>query len=104
MSREQQIEDCLKRELAPSHLTIENESHRHSVAPGSETHFKVVIVSASFTGLGQVARQRKVNAALREVFSEGLHALSMKTATPEEWELSPEAPTSPPCLGGSKAS
>ena len=104
MNREQRIEERLRAELAPTHFTIENESHKHSVKPGSETHFKVVIVSPTFAGLGAVARQRKVNAALREVFSEGLHALSMKTATPDEWEASPEAQISPPCLGGSKGS
>ena len=31
--------------LAPEHLELVNESHMHSVPPGSESHFKAVVVS-----------------------------------------------------------
>ena len=40
----------------PTHLQVANESHMHSVPPGSETHFKVVLASASFAGKRQVQR------------------------------------------------
>lgn len=103
MSRHEQIETRLKETFAPTHLVIENESHQHSVKPGSETHFKVVVVSPTFEGLSLVARQRKVNASLSELFAAGLHALTMKVATPAEWAASPEVLASPDCLGGSKA-
>ena len=103
MKRQEQIEARLKETFAPTHLVIENESHKHSVKPGSETHFKVVVVSATFEGLSLVARQRKVNASLSELFAGGLHALTMRAATPGEWSQSPEVLASPDCLGGSKA-
>ncbi len=103
MSRHEQIETRLKETFAPTHLVIENESHMHSVKPGSETHFKVVVVSPTFEGLSLVARQRRVNASLSELFAAGLHALTMKVATPAEWASSPEVLASPDCLGGSKA-
>lgn len=102
MSRHDLIEDRLRHSFAPTHLSIENESHKHSVKPGSETHFKIVVVSAAFEGLGAVARQRKVNQALREAFDAGLHALTMHVATPAEWEASSVVRESPECLGGSK--
>jgi len=76
----------------------------HSVAPGSETHFKVLVVSAAFDGMNRVARQRKVNEALRDELAGGVHALTMRTLTPAEWESGGAAGfESPACKGGSKA-
>jgi BolA protein len=102
MSRRARIETLLSEALAPTHLAVEDESHMHATKPGAESHFKIVVVSRAFEGLGAIARQRRVNQALREVFSGGLHALTMHVATPDEWAASPEAPESPACLGGSK--
>ena len=53
---------------------------------GDGEHFEALIVSAQFTGKSRVKRQQMVNALLRAWFDSGeLHALSMKTLTPEEW-------------------
>jgi acid stress-induced BolA-like protein IbaG/YrbA len=53
---------------------------------GDGHHFEAVIVSAQFTGKNRVQRQQMINAVLRPYFDSGeLHALSMKTLTPEEW-------------------
>jgi acid stress-induced BolA-like protein IbaG/YrbA len=53
---------------------------------GDGHHFEALVVSARFAGLGRVRRQQVVNALLRPYFDNGeLHALSMKTLTPEEW-------------------
>lgn len=84
-------------------LEIENESDQHSVKPGSETHFKIVVASAEFEGKSRIERQRAVNAALREELDTGLHALTMSTFSPAEYELSPAVQKSPACLGGSKS-
>jgi acid stress-induced BolA-like protein IbaG/YrbA len=55
---------------------------------GDGQHFEAVIVSTQFAGKTLVQRQRMVNAALRASFDSGeLHALSMKTLTPEEWSV-----------------
>jgi BolA protein len=74
--------------LAPSTLKIDDDSARHSghagAAPGGETHFNLVIVSARFQGLSRVARQRAVMDALKPEFETGLHALSITARTPEE--------------------
>ena len=46
------------------HLEVTNESAMHSVPKGSETHFKVLVVSTAFAGMGPVDRHRTVNGAL----------------------------------------
>lgn len=85
-------------------MGVENESHHHNVPPNSETHFKVLLVSEKFSGLGRVARQRLVNEVLSEEFKTGLHALTQMTLTPEEYEEKKGSLqfVSPECLGGSK--
>ena len=53
---------------------------------GDGQHFEAVIVSSEFGGLNRVKRQQRINAVLKARFDSGeLHALSMKTLTPEEW-------------------
>ncbi|MBW3616864.1 MAG: BolA family transcriptional regulator, partial [Proteobacteria bacterium] len=44
----------------------------------------VRVVSAAFTGLGRVARQRAVNEVLRVELAGPVHALSIKAAAPGE--------------------
>ena len=100
----EKIEAKLGDSLHPVHLEVVNESHLHSVAPGSETHFKVLIVSEAFEGLGLVDRHRKVNELLRDEFRDGLHALTIRALAPGQWTPQQAASfTSPKCLGGSKS-
>jgi len=51
---------------------------------GDGQHFEAVIVSALFRGKNRVKRHQLVYAALGERMREEVHALSMKTLTPEE--------------------
>lgn len=98
------IEHILSEQLRPFHLEVVNESPMHSVPPGSESHFKVTIVSEEFAGKMVLARHRLVNELLREFLTGPVHALALHTLTPEEWfKRAGRAPDSPPCLGGSKA-
>ncbi len=103
MSLEERIEAKLRAALAPTTLSLENESGKHNVPPGSETHFKVVVVSPAFEGKSAVARHKLVYAALAEEFRDGLHALAITSRTPAEWSASSDTSRSPPCLDGSKA-
>jgi BolA family transcriptional regulator, general stress-responsive regulator len=103
MSVATKIESKVNQALAPEVLEVTNESNRHSVAPGSETHFKLVIVSTQFTNQNRVQRHRKVNELLAEELQHGVHALSLKLYTPGEWdERRGKVAKSPPCMGGSK--
>lgn len=100
------IESKLRSALSPIHLEVVNESHLHSVPPGSESHFKVIVVSAAFAGRSLIEQQRLVNQVLAAELSGGIHALAMKTITPEKWQASGQAATlqTPLCHGGSKSS
>ena len=80
-----------------------DESDQHNVPPGSESHFRVLIVCAEFAGQRPLARQRRINALLVDEFAGGLHALALQALAPEEWRAGATARSSPPCLGGSKA-
>lgn len=104
MPIQQQIEQKLHAAFAPLHLEVANESHMHNVPEGSESHFRVVLVSGQFEGRPLVQRHRAVNAALADELSGGIHALALHTMTPEEWfAKGGAAPASPPCMGGGKA-
>ena len=103
MNVQTQIEENLGKELQPQWLEVSNESHMHSVPPNSETHFKVVIVSAQFDGKRKVARHQRVYAALQAQLDAGVHALALHTYSPEEWQTKQNgAPDSPDCKGGSR--
>jgi BolA protein len=45
---EMSIREKLTNQFSPVHLDILNESYMHNVPKGSETHFKVVVVSNKF--------------------------------------------------------
>ena len=101
MSVAEIIETKLNAGLCPSHLEIANESHMHNVPPGSESHFKVTMVSDKFDGLRAVKRHQEVYGLLADELKSGVHALALHLYTPEEWQG--QSPNSPQCLGGSKA-
>ena len=64
MTIQHSIETKLGQALSPEYLEVVNESQQHNVPPGSESHFKVVLVSAEFTDKRRVARHQAVYAAL----------------------------------------
>lgn len=68
------------RELIAQGLACE-----HLEVAGDGAHFEAVIVSAAFAGKSRVARHQIVNRALGAQMGNEIHALSMKTLTPEEW-------------------
>ena len=67
----------------------------HLEVEGDGRHFFATIVSAEFVGSSRVARQRRVYAALGDRMREQVHALSMKTFTPDEWAAAKAAPQHP---------
>ena len=86
------VADTMRRKLTerfrPVRLDIVDDSQRHAghagAQPGGETHFDVTIVSDAFAGINRVARQRLVYETLAAEIAGGVHALALRTLTPQE--------------------
>ena len=103
MTIQANIEAKITQALQPEFLEVANESHLHNVPPDSESHFKVTVVTSEFNDKMLVARHRILNQLLKQELDGPVHALSLNTLTPAEWqEKNGEVRKSPPCLGGSK--
>ncbi|EQC40483.1 BolA protein [Saprolegnia diclina VS20] len=97
------IQTKLAAAFAPTHLQVLNESYMHNVPKGSETHFKVIVVSDHFEGKPLLQRHRMVNAVLDDELTKGgVHALSIQSKTPSQWEANSTVRPSPTCQGGMK--
>ncbi len=54
---------------------------------GGEAHFSAVVIAAAFEGKTRIERHQMIYALFRdEMASQAIHALALKTSTPEEWE------------------
>jgi stress-induced morphogen len=54
---------------------------------GGGDHWQVIIVSSAFEGKGLLEQHRLVNEALKlELGDQRIHALALKTFTPEQWQ------------------
>jgi BolA protein len=98
----QRIQAILHKALAPSSLSVLDESHLHAThahlitqkahpskqkgaaAASSGTHFRVKIVSEAFRGKSRIERHRLINQLLREEFEGSLHALAIEAKAPAE--------------------
>jgi len=69
------IEQSIRAGLACTHLEVK----------GDGAHFEAVVVSPAFAGLTRVRQHQLVYAALGSRMRDEIHALSMKTFSPEEW-------------------
>ena len=82
MTRAERMTATLSRVFVPSHLDIVDESGKHrghaGARPEGETHYRIIIHSAAFSGKSRVETHRMVNEALRTEFDMGLHALSIE--------------------------
>ncbi|VBB71603.1 Putative protein of unknown function [Podospora comata] len=92
------VEDVIREKISvalqPTTLEIHNDSHlhaHHKAMEGStsrETHFRVIITSEAFRSKMQPARHRLVYSLLKDEMARegGIHALQLRTMTPEEEE------------------
>lgn len=70
------IADLIRQGLACTHLQV----------AGDGQHFEALVVAEAFAGKSRVQRQQRVYDTVRPQLDRGeLHALSLKTYTPEEW-------------------
>ena len=86
--RARAIEDALVNGLEADHVQVVDNSAGHANHVGAEGgggHFAVVVVSPAFRGLSRIAAQKLVYETLAELMTHDIHALSMRTLTPEQW-------------------
>lgn len=73
----QQLESYITQHLACEYIKVSGDDG---------THFEAVIVSAAFLGKNMVQQHQLVYAALGDRMRAEIHALSMKTLTPQKWQ------------------
>jgi BolA protein len=81
------IRERLQEAFTPATLDIIDESHKHAGHAGARSgggHFAVFLVSPAFAGKSLIERHRMVYAALGQLMTSDIHALSVKALTPEE--------------------
>ena len=82
------IEDALVHGLEAAHVEVVDNSAGHANHIGSEDgggHFSVVVVSKAFRSLSRITAQKLVYETLADLMTKDIHALSMRTFTPEQW-------------------
>ena len=100
MSRSERLKSLIFQKYpSPEHFRIEDESQNHS--RGLETHYKIILVSAGFSGVSRVQRQRSVMSLFKAEMDQGLHSVTLKLMTPEEFQERGGDLVSPTCAGAS---
>lgn len=82
------LETRLRDALEAIHVEVVDESHLHAGHAGARDgggHYRAVIVSEKFDGLNRVKSQQLVYGVVDDWMGGEIHALSMKTFTPEAW-------------------
>jgi BolA protein len=88
MSTRDAITEKLREAFTPESLEVQDESHLHEGHVGhqsrNETHFRVYIVSQTFSGKSRVERHRLINTALAAELAGSVHALALHAKAPGE--------------------
>lgn len=82
------IDAQLRQALDATHVEVVDESEHHVGHAGAASgagHFRVCVVSQSFEGKARLAAQRLVYAALADMMESEIHALAIRTFTPDDW-------------------
>ncbi len=85
--RIERIRGALEEALSPVTLEVIDESHLHAGHAGAQSglgHFRVNIVASAFEGRSLIQRHRLVYAAVGDMMTTDIHALSIDAATPGE--------------------
>jgi len=87
------IREKLTAAFKPERIELEDDSWKHAghhheggmdAKDGGESHFQLTIVADAFEGQSRVARQRAINAVLREELAGPVHALAVRALTSGE--------------------
>jgi len=86
------IKTTLQEKIGATIVDIEDRSdlHKHHQgrmnAPAGSGHYDAIIVAESFAGKTMMQQHRMVYAALADQMQTTIHALALKTYTPEQWQ------------------
>ena len=96
------ITNKLNSGLTLDHLELVNESYKHNVPEGAQSHFKMLVVSPDFEKKTLIQRHRMIHTILDEELKQegGIHALSIDAKTPTQYSKNPEIHKTPACTGG----
>jgi stress-induced morphogen len=87
-NRSERMAALLQQHFTPDLLRVADDSARHAghagAAPGGETHYRILMVAAVFSGLSRIERSRRVHAVLGDEFAAGLHAVTLSLRSPGE--------------------
>ena len=86
--RRARIERKLVERLEATHVEVIDDSHLHAGHAGAASgggHFRALVVSPRFVGLSLLESQRLVYEVLADEMGGEIHALSVKTLTPDRW-------------------
>ncbi len=73
------VQEMIKTELPDAEVTVRD-------LTGGGDHLEAIVVSSKFAGMNKVKQHQLVYGALKEALSsEAIHALALKTYTPETW-------------------
>ena len=85
MINPQQVEAMIQAEMPDAQIQVQD-------LTGGGDHYQVTVVSSQFAGRGLVQQHQLVYGALREAMStEAIHALAVKTYTPEAWQATADS-------------
>lgn len=74
-----QVQSMIKAALPDAQVQIQD-------LTGGGDHYQVIVVSSQFEGKGLVQQHQLVYGAVKQAMStEAIHALSLKTYTPDAW-------------------
>jgi BolA protein len=92
LTTKEKIEIALREKLKAFFVSVEDESYLHAGHPGVMAsgggHFNVTVVSPVFEGKGLLEQHRLVYEALGPDLEKEIHALSLKTFSPNQWKIS----------------
>jgi len=76
----QQVEEMIKAQMPDAQVQVQD-------LTGGGDHYQVTVVSSQFDGKGLVQQHQLIYGALQQAMSsEAIHALALKTYTPQAWQ------------------
>ena len=90
MNAEERLEEIrgrLERAFSPASLAVEDEGHLHVGHEGAKDgrgHFRIMIVSDAFNGMGMLARHRAIYAEMGSLMQTDIHALAIEAVAGDE--------------------